>query len=121
MQASTSRKTKHFGKCIKFKGFLRKKRYSFFLHSFSVLENFAPVLVQTIRVQPSVCTVLNLTFPVLINPIAESMAGVRERTDPAAFPAVIVIRIEVNLAPVTGYPVAVIPPKVAFFNVTNTA
>lgn len=87
---------------------------------FLVLENFAAILVQAVAVQPSGCTMLDLTFPVLINPVANRIPGVRKRTDSSAFPAVVIISIEIDLAPVLSLPVAVRPPEIAFFNITGT-
>ena len=87
---------------------------------FLVLENFAAVLVQAVAVQPSGCTMLNLTFPVLVNPVANRMPCIGERADSSAFPAVIVIGIEINLAPIFRDTIAVSPSEIAFFDITGT-
>lgn len=73
-----------------------------------VLEKFAAVRVQPVFVQPAFIAVLHFTYTISILTSADRM-GIRQRADSPALPAIVVIGIEINLAPVLCYAVTVGP------------
>jgi hypothetical protein len=74
--------------------------------------------MQPVAIQPAVCTILHLADAIPILTGADCMTGIRERTDASALPAVIIVGVEINLAPVFCYAVAVSPADNAGFDVT---
>ncbi len=82
--------------------------------SFLVLENFAAVRVQPVFVQPAFMAVLHFTYTISILTGADRM-GIRQRADTPAFPTVVVIGIEINLAPILRYTVAIGPADITGF------
>jgi hypothetical protein len=77
--------------------------------------------VIAIFVQPSGYTVLDLTFPVLVHPVANRIPGIGELADPPAGAAVVVIGIEIDLASVVRNAITVGPSLITGNDVTFSA